>query len=81
MQPTVSGYRTGTPWPRDSQLYLRSGTDVEVSSQYSLERRLGGPQNRSGQYGEEKIIGRTGTRTPTSRLSSPQPVAVPTALV
>jgi hypothetical protein len=31
-------------------------------------------------YGELKILGLTGTRTPTPRSSSPQPVAIPTAL-
>jgi hypothetical protein len=45
-----------------------------------LYRRLGGPQNRSGRHGEVKILDPTGTRTPTSQSSSPQPVAIPTAL-
>jgi hypothetical protein len=31
---------------------------------YSSDRRLGGPQNRSGRLGEEKILDPTGTRTP-----------------
>jgi hypothetical protein len=44
-----------------------------------LDSRLGEPQNRSGR-GEEKIIDSTGTRAPTPRSSSPQPVAIPTAL-
>jgi hypothetical protein len=34
-----------------------------------LYRRLGGPQSRSGQHGEVKILDPTGTRTPT--LSRP----------
>jgi hypothetical protein len=32
---------------------------------------MGGPRNRSGQRGEEKILDITGTRTPTPRPSSP----------
>jgi hypothetical protein len=35
------------------------------SPRYPLERRLGGPQNRAGRRGEEKILDPTGTRTPT----------------
>jgi hypothetical protein len=41
------------------------------SPRYPLDRRLGGPQSRSGQFGEEKILGPTGTRTPTPQSSSP----------
>jgi hypothetical protein len=37
---------------------------------YPLDRRLGGPQYRSGKRGEEKIFDRTETRTPTPRSSS-----------
>jgi hypothetical protein len=47
---------------------------------YPLDRRLGGPQSRSGRRGEGKILDPTGTRTPTLRSSSPQPVAIPTEL-
>jgi hypothetical protein len=39
---------------------------------YPLDRRLGGPQNRSGQRGEEKILDPIGTRSPSLFL---QPVA------
>jgi hypothetical protein len=35
------------------------------SPRYPLNRRLGVHQSRSGQYQEVKIIGPTGTRTPT----------------
>jgi hypothetical protein len=42
------------------------------SPRYLLYRRLGGPQSRSGQHGEVKILDPTGTRTPTSVV---QPVA------
>jgi hypothetical protein len=47
---------------------------------YPLDRRLGGPQNRSRRRGEEKNLVPTGTRAPTPRPSSPQPLAIPTAL-
>jgi hypothetical protein len=40
---------------------------------YPLDRRLGGPQSRSGQYGEVKILDPTGTRTPD--FSVVQPIA------
>jgi hypothetical protein len=36
-----------------------------------LDRRLDGPQSRSGRRGEEKILDPTATRTPTPRSSSP----------
>jgi hypothetical protein len=48
------------------------------SPQYPVDRRLGGPPSRSGRCGKEKILDSTGTRTPTCRLSSPYPVAIPT---
>jgi hypothetical protein len=38
---------------------------------YQLNRRLGGPQRRSGWYGEVKILGPIGTRTPTSPVVQP----------
>jgi hypothetical protein len=41
----------------------------EKSPRYPLDRKLGGPQSRSGRRGEEKNLDPTGTRTPT-RLSS-----------
>jgi hypothetical protein len=34
-------------------------------SLYPKDRRLGGPQSRSGRYGEVKILDPTGIRTPT----------------
>jgi hypothetical protein len=46
-------------------LYLRG-----KSPWYLLDRRLGGPQNRSGRRGGEKILDPTGTRTLTPRPSS-----------
>jgi hypothetical protein len=36
---------------------------------YPLDRRLGGPQSRSGRFGEVKILTPTGIRTPTPRSS------------
>jgi hypothetical protein len=33
-------------------------------TRYQLHRRLGGPQSRSGRYGEEEILDPTGTRSP-----------------
>jgi hypothetical protein len=50
------------------------------SPQYPLDGRPAGPQSRSGRRGEDKILDPIGTRSPTPRLSSPQPVAIPTAL-
>jgi hypothetical protein len=51
---------------------------LEVSDQLDaladlppLDRRLGGPQSRSGRYGEAKILDPTGTRTPTPRMPIP----------
>jgi hypothetical protein len=38
---------------------------------HPLDRRLGGPQSRSGQRWEEKILEPTGTRNPTPQSSSP----------
>jgi hypothetical protein len=37
---------------------------------YPLDRRLSGPQNRSGGRGEDKNLGPTGAQTPTPRPSS-----------
>jgi hypothetical protein len=52
----------------------------EKNPRYPLDRRLGGPQSRSGQFIEVKNLDPTGTRTPTRRSSSPYPVAIPTTL-
>jgi hypothetical protein len=37
---------------------------------YPLDRRLGGPQSRSGQHEDVKILCATGIRIQTPRLSS-----------
>jgi hypothetical protein len=42
------------------------------SPRYPLDRRLGGPQNRSGRRREEKILVLTETRTPTSTVVQPE---------
>jgi hypothetical protein len=41
------------------------------SPRHPLDRRLGGPQSRSGRFWEEKILYPTGTRTPTPQSFSP----------
>jgi hypothetical protein len=51
-----------------------------MSPQYSLNRRLGGPQNQSGRCGREKDLVPTGTWTATPQPSSPQPVTILTML-
>jgi hypothetical protein len=42
----------------------------EKAARYPLDRRLGGPQSRSGRRGEEKSFDPTVTRTLTPRSSS-----------
>jgi hypothetical protein len=54
----LRGMVSFTPRP----LYLRR------SPQYPLERRLGGPQGRSGRCGEEKNLASAGNRTPAVQL-------------
>jgi hypothetical protein len=39
------------------------------SAWYTLDRRLGEPQTRSGRRGDKNILDLTGTRTPTPRTS------------
>jgi hypothetical protein len=43
----------------------------ERAPRYPLYRRLGGPQSRSGQHGEVKILDPTGIRTSTSQVVQP----------
>jgi hypothetical protein len=40
------------------------------SLRYPWDRRLGGPQSRSGRYGEVNILDPTGSQTPTPQSSS-----------
>jgi hypothetical protein len=49
-----------------------------LSPRYPLDRRLAGPQSRSGSYGEEKNLLLLPGIEP--RPSSPQPVSIPTEL-
>jgi hypothetical protein len=49
-------------------------------TRFSLDRRLGEPQRRSGRRGEQKSFDSSGTRTQTPRTSSSYPAAIPTAL-
>jgi hypothetical protein len=53
-----------------SQLQVPNAKTPEKIPRYSLDRRLGGPQNRSGRYGEEKHLAPAGNLTPAV-----QPVA------
>jgi hypothetical protein len=70
----------GTSWRWVVSFTPRTLYTPGKSLRYPLDRRFGGPQSRSVRFGEEKILTPTGTRTPTSRSSSPPPVAIPTAL-
>jgi hypothetical protein len=46
----------GTSWRRVVSFTTRPLNPMEKSPRYPLDRRLGGPQSRSGQCGEEKIF-------------------------
>jgi hypothetical protein len=46
------------------QLHAPAALPPGKSPRYSFYRRLGGPQSRSGRYGEVKTFYPTGTRTP-----------------
>jgi hypothetical protein len=46
------------------QLHAPAALPSGKSPRYPFYRRLGGPQGRSGRYGEVKILYPTGTRTP-----------------
>jgi hypothetical protein len=70
----------GTTWRRVVNFGPRPLYPRGKSPRYPLDRRLGGPQSRSGRFGEEKILDPIGTRTRTPRSSSPQLVAIPTTL-
>jgi hypothetical protein len=47
-----------------SQLHAPNANLPEKSPRYPLDRRLGGPQNRSGRCGEEKRLAHAGNPTP-----------------
>jgi hypothetical protein len=63
------------------QLHTSAALLPGKNRQYPLDRRLGGPQSQSGRRGEEKILDPTATPNSTPTSSSPQPVAIPTALL
>jgi hypothetical protein len=48
----------------------------EESPRYPLDKRLGGPQSRSGRCGVRKVFAPTGNQN-----SAVQPVAIPTELM
>jgi hypothetical protein len=78
-------YRSTFSWPRHKlevsrQLHAPAALPPGKGPRYPLDRRLGGPQSRSGRFGEQKIIDPTGTRTPTPRSSSPYIVAIITII-
>jgi hypothetical protein len=56
------------------QLHAPASLPPGEKNRYSLDRRLGGPQSRSGRHGEVKILGPTRTETPIPP-SVVQPVA------
>jgi hypothetical protein len=62
-------YRSTFSWPRhyfevSGQLHASAALHPGKSPRYPFYRKLGGPQSRSGRYGEVKIFYPTGTRTP-----------------
>jgi hypothetical protein len=67
-------YRSTHSWPRcklvRGRFTPRPLYSLRYSPRYPLDRRLGGPQGRSGWRGEEKVLDSTGTRNPTPRWSN-----------
>jgi hypothetical protein len=61
----------GTSWRWVVRFTPRQLYPPGKSPQYPLDRRLGGPQSRSGRRGEKKSLAPIGTRAPTPRPSSP----------
>jgi hypothetical protein len=61
----------GTSWRWVVSFTPRQFYPRGKNPRYPLDRRMGGPQCRSGRRGEAKILDPTGTRTPTPRSSSP----------
>jgi hypothetical protein len=55
----------GTSWRWVVSFVLRPLYPWGKNPWYSLARRLGGPQSRSGRHGKVKILAHTRTRTPT----------------
>jgi hypothetical protein len=65
----------GTRWGRVVSFTPRPLYPRGKSPRYPSDRRLGGPQSRSGRYGEDKNFATAGNRTPAI-----QPVTIPTEL-
>jgi hypothetical protein len=72
-------YRSTLSWPHTTWKWVVSFMPWPLYPRYPLYRRLGGPHSPSGWRGERKILDPTGTRTLTSRPSSPLPFAILTA--
>jgi hypothetical protein len=53
------------------QLHAPAALPPGKSPRYPFYRRLGGPQSRSGPYGEVKLFDPTGTRTPAPLVIQP----------
>jgi hypothetical protein len=53
------------------QLIAPAALPPGKSTRYLFYRRLGGPQSRSGRYGEVKIFDPTGTRTSAPLVVQP----------
>jgi hypothetical protein len=62
------------------QLHVSAALPPEKDPQYPSDRKLGGPQSRSGRCREEKIFDHSGTQTPTYRSFSPYLVPIPLEL-
>jgi hypothetical protein len=64
-------YRYTNCWSRHtSWRWVVSFTPLPLYPRYPLDRRLGGPQSRSGRCGEEKILDHTGTLGRPARSQS-----------
>jgi hypothetical protein len=61
----------GTSWRWVVNFTLRPLYPRGKSPRYPLDRKLGGPQSRSGRFGEEKILDPTWTGTPTPSVVQP----------
>jgi hypothetical protein len=68
-------YRSTFSWPRhylevSGQLHAPAASPPGKSSRYPFYRRLGGPQSRSGRYGEVKIFTLPGLELPPPVVQS-----------
>jgi hypothetical protein len=53
------------------QIHATTALPPGTEPRHPLDKRLDGPQSRSGRRGEEKVLDSTGTQTPNPRSSSP----------